>query len=172
MRGSRKFCQRGSKFDKLFWVDKGGEDLNTIISGRSSARQRNAIKMAFHWHADGGQTLNAGLVALWFSRRSGPALLRNPIFLWFFRGGGVRTPSPSPSGSAHVHLRPLHLQQWLLVHGNQLKKPGIKVLATATIHLKVSWGSSISSILCIFRRSEVKQENLMQRSQKNARGKR
>ena len=54
--------------------------------------------MAFRWRADDGPTLNAGLVALWFYRGSGPVLLRNPIFI-FFQGG----PDPlSPFGSAHV----------------------------------------------------------------------
>ena len=42
-------------------------------------------------------------------RRSGPVLLRNSIFLWFFRcGGGFRTPCP-PSGSAHGTGLFLHL---------------------------------------------------------------
>ena len=47
MHGSRKFCQRGSKFDKVFFfifsVDEGIEDPNTAINGLTSARQRNAI---------------------------------------------------------------------------------------------------------------------------------
>ena len=73
MRGSRKFCQRGSKFDNVFCcffclffhlVDEGIEDQNTAINGPSSARQRNVIEMAFRWRADDGPTLNAGLVAL------------------------------------------------------------------------------------------------------------
>ena len=68
MRGSRKFCQRGSKFDNVLLVDGG-------IEGPSSAHQRNAIKMAFRWWAGGGQTLNAGLVALCFFRGSGPELI-------------------------------------------------------------------------------------------------
>ena len=42
---------------------EGREDPNTTKSGPSSARQRNAIEMAFRWRADNGQTLNAGLVA-------------------------------------------------------------------------------------------------------------
>ena len=46
MRGSRKFCQRGSNFDNVFLVDERWEDPNTTISRPSSARQRNAIKMA------------------------------------------------------------------------------------------------------------------------------
>ena len=46
-------------------------DPKTAINGLSSARQRNAIKMAikmaFRWRADDGLALNAGLVALCFS---------------------------------------------------------------------------------------------------------
>ena len=65
MRGSRKFFQKGSTFDKFFFViDEGIEDQNITINRPSSARQRNAIKMAFRWRADDGPTLNAGLVAL------------------------------------------------------------------------------------------------------------
>ena len=40
------------------------DDQNTTISGPSSARQQNAIKMAIRWRAYDGPTLNAGLVAL------------------------------------------------------------------------------------------------------------
>ena len=48
MRGSRKFCQKGYKFDNVFFlflflVDEGIEDLNTAINGPSLTRQRNAI---------------------------------------------------------------------------------------------------------------------------------
>ena len=84
MRGSRKFLQSGSNFDYvtlLFFFDDWREDPNTTISGPSSARQRNAIQMAFCWWPDGGPTLNVGLVAVWFYRGYGPVLLRNPIFL-------------------------------------------------------------------------------------------
>ena len=71
IRGSKKFCQRGSKFEKfffLFTVDGGGggrvEYINTAINGPASARQRIAIEMAFRWRADAGTTLNDDLVAL------------------------------------------------------------------------------------------------------------
>ena len=68
MRGSRKFCQRGSKFDVVFCcvflVYERIEDPNTAINGPTLARQRNAIKMAFRWRADDGPTLNAGFVVL------------------------------------------------------------------------------------------------------------
>ena len=59
MRGSRKFCQRGSNYDKFFLVNEGREDPNTTNSGPSSARQQNAIKMAFRWRTDDGPTFNA-----------------------------------------------------------------------------------------------------------------
>ena len=48
----------------IFLVDERREVPNTTISGPSFARQRNAIKMAFHWGADDGPTWSAGLVAL------------------------------------------------------------------------------------------------------------
>ena len=68
-------------------VDEERKDTDTTISKPSSACQRNAILMAFHWRVDNGLTLNAGFVLLWFSRGSGPVLLRNPTFSWFCRGG-------------------------------------------------------------------------------------
>ena len=68
MRGSRMFYQRGPNlitiFFFFFFFDKGIEDPNTTINGPSSARQRNAISMAFRWRADDGPTSNAGLVDL------------------------------------------------------------------------------------------------------------
>ena len=55
MRGSRKFCLRGSNFDNVFsTVDEWGEDPNNTISGPSSTHQRNTIKMVFRWRADDG----------------------------------------------------------------------------------------------------------------------
>ena len=62
MRGSRKFCQRGSNFDNVFFsiVDEGRE--------------------AFRWRADNGPKLNAGLVAAIFQGIR-TYIARNPIFL-------------------------------------------------------------------------------------------
>ena len=53
-------------FFVCFFVDDGREVPNTTISGPSSARQRNAVEIAFCWRADNGPPLNAGLIALWF----------------------------------------------------------------------------------------------------------
>ena len=48
MRGSRKFCQRGSNFDNVFLkVDEGREDPSPTLSGPSSARQRTGINWRF-----------------------------------------------------------------------------------------------------------------------------
>ena len=112
MRGSRKFCQRGSNFDKVFLVDKEREDPNTTFSWPSSARKRNAILMAFLCRASDGPTLNAGLVALWFFWGSEPVMPRNPIIFDFSGeggggggGGGSRLHDPPPpSLDLHMHF--------------------------------------------------------------------
>ena len=81
----------------FFKVYEGRKDPNTTISVPSWACQQNAIYMAFCWRANDGPTLNAGLVALWIFRGSGSVLLRNPIFLWFFKGGAnPMSPSLDP----------------------------------------------------------------------------
>ena len=104
MRGSKNFCQRGSNFDNVFCcflVDERRDDQNTTKSGPLSARQRNAIYMAFCWRPDDGLTLKSGLVALRFFRGSVPVLLRKPIFVIFLGGGGGSGPPVAyPSGSA------------------------------------------------------------------------
>ena len=64
MRGSRKFCQKGSKSDNVFF-------FFFLMRG----------KRAYSYSC------------LLF-RRSWPVLLRNPIFLWFSGGGGSRPPVP------------------------------------------------------------------------------
>ena len=48
----------------FFLVDEGKKDPNTTKSGPLSARQRNAMQMAYRWRTDNGPTLNAGLVAV------------------------------------------------------------------------------------------------------------
>ena len=50
MRGSRKFCQRGSNLDNFFIGDEERDDLHTTAG--------------HHWRADDGPTLNAGFAPL------------------------------------------------------------------------------------------------------------
>ena len=70
--------------------------MRTIV-GPPAKRHLNA----FHWRANDGPTLNAGLVALCFVRGSRPVLLRTPIFC-DVSGRESGPPLPTPSGSAHV----------------------------------------------------------------------
>ena len=78
MRGSRKFCQRGSNTDNVFFlVDEGREDPSTTISGLSSAMRWRAddghgvslacrwrfagvpmMAMTFRWRADDGHDVS------------------------------------------------------------------------------------------------------------------
>ena len=69
MHGSRKFCQRGSNFEKVsflfYFFLEGREDPNKYHYKRAiidSPAKRHLN--AFCWQADDGPTLNAGLVAL------------------------------------------------------------------------------------------------------------
>ena len=100
MRGSRKFCQRGSNFDKFFFFFfffffERREDPNTTICGPTSARKRNAIQMAFRWRVDDGPTLNAGLVALCFFRDP-DQYCHGTLYFCDFSGGWSRPPVPPP----------------------------------------------------------------------------
>ena len=60
---SRKFVRGGPTSNIFFSLMRGGW-IQINFGGPISARQRNAIEMAFPWRADNGPTLNAGLVAL------------------------------------------------------------------------------------------------------------
>ena len=110
---SRKFCQRGSVFDNVFFLVDEGRASKYHHKRTNIGPPANAIKMEFHCRTVDGPTLNAGLVTLWFFRGSGPVLLGNPIVLWFFRG--VRTPVPPldpPMRICTVSPEPLLLVYW------------------------------------------------------------
>ena len=95
MRGSRKFCQRGSNIDNVFFFV-------------FFLRFAGVTMMAQHL------TFNAGLVALQFFGGSGPVLVRNPIYFLLFGGGGSGPPVP-PAGSAHrmVDIVLRHIGQFM-----------------------------------------------------------
>ena len=79
------------------------EDRNATKRGPSSARQRNAIEMAFRWRADNGPPLNARLVALCFIGVPDQYCQGTLYFcdLLGWRGSGLLAPPPPPPGSAH-----------------------------------------------------------------------
>ena len=94
MRRSRKFFQRGSNFFPhflffcFFCFNEEREDSNTTMSVSSLACQLSVFT-----DKPVMVQLYAGLVPLWFFIGFRPVLQSNPIFLWFFRGGGL---DPSP----------------------------------------------------------------------------
>ena len=109
MRGSRKFCQRGSNSATLttfffFSFFKRREDPNITKIGPSSAPQRNAV-----YRAIVGPPAKRHLNGVWLGcrwwpnvecwlgsfenfRGSGPVLLRYSLFLWF---SGPPDPCPA-----------------------------------------------------------------------------
>ena len=101
MRRSRKFCQE-SNCDNVFFSWWGVGEFK-IPLWADHHRPASETLMAFRWRADDGLTLNAGLVALWFFRGSGPILQRVPIFLYFFRGGGPDSLPPPPLDPHMIH---------------------------------------------------------------------
>ena len=93
---SRKFCQRGSNFDKFFFlffflIDEGREDPSTTISRPSSA---------FRWRADDGSKLDAGLVAAIFQGMR-TCIARKPYILCFSGGSGPPVPPLDPHMIKH-----------------------------------------------------------------------
>ena len=96
MPGSRKFCQRGSNFDRFFFAFLVDEEVGSkyhywrAISGPPGKSHLNGILLACRWWPNIDSFVT--VVALWFFRGSETVLLRNPIFLWFFRGGGCPDP--------------------------------------------------------------------------------
>ena len=84
MRESRKFCQRGSNFDNVFfkswWGEGGSKSLfKQAIIGPPAKRRFSGMPMnAQHWMLAS---------QLRFLRGSGPVLLENPIFCDFSWGG-------------------------------------------------------------------------------------
>ena len=65
MRGSRKVYQRGSNFFSFFLMR--GERILIPLERAIISPPASIIEMAFHWRADSGPTLNAGLVTLCFA---------------------------------------------------------------------------------------------------------
>ena len=85
MRGSRIFCQRGSKVDNVFLVDEGRENPNTTLRGPPST----AIEMPFRWRFAGvpmmAQTLNAGLVVFFIFSRIRTSIAKKTYIFVIFR---------------------------------------------------------------------------------------
>ena len=111
MRGPRKFCQRWSYFDNVFFsfffslfffsffsffsLMRGRKDPNTTISGHqrpASETPFNGVPLAGRY----GPNIECWIDSFVILRGSGPELLSNPIFLKFSRGGGGGGGGPDP----------------------------------------------------------------------------
>ena len=121
MGGSRKCCQRGSNFDGFFLVwwgeDRSKYHYKRAIIGLPAKHHLNGVSLMCRWWPK---------IECWFGsfvifRGSRPVLLRNPVFLWFFKGGP--DPLSPPSRSAHdlcgllvyQAFKPLAIPKWWLV---------------------------------------------------------
>ena len=80
-------------------------------------KQQAIVGQTAKLHLNDGPTLNAGLVALWIFRESGPVLLRNPSFCDFFRGerGGPDPYAPSLDPQMHIQNKSLPLMIFFIL---------------------------------------------------------
>ena len=111
MRGSRKFCQRWSNFDNVFFSRCGNEeerreDSNTAISGPLSAppakQHLNGVSLADRWWPN----IECWLGSLVVLQGIQTSIAKKPYIFVIFQGGGGGGPDPlpPPSGSAHETL--------------------------------------------------------------------
>ena len=113
-------------FFSFFLVDEGGRSTYNFYNGPSLARQRTPFKrviidppakrskMTFRITCRWWPNIEYWLGRCTIFRGSGPVLLENPIFLWFFGGGGgygVWTPSP-PLDPSHAIFRDIQRRRW------------------------------------------------------------
>ena len=97
---------------ELFFFFKGERiqiSLKADHHQPASETPLNGVSLACRWWPN----VECWLGSFENFKGSGPVLLRNSIFLWFFRGGGGGGPDPlSPSGSAHGTGQFIHLLRY------------------------------------------------------------
>ena len=104
--GSRKFCQRASNFDNVFFFFSF---FFNLIWWGEAGHQRPGSETPFIWRFAGGPMTVQHWMLDWYCdfvnlRGSGPILLRNPIFLQFFRGDPLPPPPLDPHRSCYSDL--------------------------------------------------------------------
>ena len=120
MRGSRKFCQRGSKFDNFFfswWGDRGSKyHCKWAIISLPAKCHLNGVSLAGWWFKtlfkwpygvslEGWwlPNIECWLCRLVIFQGIGTSIAKKP-YIFFYFSKGVPTPCP-PSGSAHVCIQ-------------------------------------------------------------------
>ena len=130
MRGSRKFCQRGSKFDNVFfswWGDRGSKyHYKWAIIGPPVKRHLNDVSLVGRWWPNIECWL--GIFVIFRGIRTSIAKKPN-IFVIFQGGGGFRTPCRP------LWIRPciLNKNQVLALYVLNLKKRFLPVDQRVTI---------------------------------------
>ena len=102
--GSRKYCQRGSKFDNVFFLFfcEGIKDPNVTINGLSSARQRNAILSDVSLAGRCWPNIEYWLGGFVIFQGIRTSISKKPFIFVISQGGPDHL---SPSRSAHVSCR-------------------------------------------------------------------
>ena len=86
------FARGGPTLKTFIFFDEGREDQNSTKRGSSSARQQNAISMAFRWRADDGR-FGSFVIFQWIW----DSIAKKPYIFVIFSGGGGPDPlSPPP----------------------------------------------------------------------------
>ena len=91
MHGSRKFWQRGSTSDNVFFPGNEGERIQIPLK---VGHNWPASETPFEWRFAGGSMMAQHWMLAWFFRDSGPVLLKKPYIFVIFQGGST-TPVPS-----------------------------------------------------------------------------
>ena len=89
MRGSRKFCQRVSNFDNIFFCFDSEYHYRRAIIGPPAKRHLNGISLAFRCWPNNESWLGS---FVFFSGDRTNIAKKPYIFVIFRGGGGVRTP--------------------------------------------------------------------------------
>ena len=81
-----------TSFSSVFLIaDEGKEDLNTTISGHSSARQQNAIQIAFSW-----LKIECWLGSFMILQEIRTSIAKKPYLFVIFHVGRASRPPASP----------------------------------------------------------------------------
>ena len=104
MRGSRKFCQRGSNFDSDFFkFEDERKDPNSTFRGPSLFHQQNAIYMTFLLACQWWPNIECWLCSFVIFQGIETSIAKKPCSSVIFQGGGL-DPYPLPLDPRMMYL--------------------------------------------------------------------